>query len=364
VSIPRHHTTGPSHAADHAEAVAAVVAAARNRLRYLLFVRDVVVAAPAGIATGAAMTLAGLAPSWLPIALGVAGTVAAVARAVVRTPSTAATAARLDAALGLKDRVSATLQMRGSDAAMAPLVARDAARRLEGLQISSVFPIDARKPAAAALVPLAAALSVWLMWSGGPIANRADEPSASERRAGAGNAAAGRGVSSSRGAGTNAARPEAVTAAERVDHEPKAGTTREGRSGVPGASLAQTTARDTAITTPSAPAAAIARGTTGVERAAQARGGNSAAAANGSTGTPRGAGTGPVTSTVDGSGGVARGGALTAPEAAAAAPPLSAARLAAARTGAEAAVARDAVPPAYRDDVRAYFRAIAPGGSR
>jgi hypothetical protein len=45
-----------------------------------------------------------------------------------------------------------------------------------------------------------------------------------------------------------------------------------------------------------------------------------------------------------------------------AAAPAPAASYRTARASAEAALARDVIPPDYRDHVRAYFRAIGPGG--
>ena len=155
---------------EYGDAVAAVVAAARRRLRFVLAIHAASLAVPAGIAAGAAIAIAGAAPWWTSIVLGAGAVAGSAVWAALRTPTVAAVAGQRDAALGLRDRVTAAQQLRGSTAPIAALVSRDAAARLAGVRPAAVFPLALAR-AAVPISALAVALSGWLAVSGRAVTN-------------------------------------------------------------------------------------------------------------------------------------------------------------------------------------------------
>jgi hypothetical protein len=345
---------------EYGDAVAAVVAAARRRLRFVLAVHAASLAVPGSIAAGAAIAIAGAAPWWTSIVLGAGAVAGSAVWAALRTPTVAAVAGQLDAALGLRDRVTAAQQLRGSTAPIAALVSRDAAARLAGVRPAAVFPLALAR-AAVPISALAVALSGWLAVSGRAVTNprsavgvpRTTSTGASDdgraiRQAGTGSVT---GVSSR---GITASPDAAATAREN------GGQTETNRHPENGAAPARAESESPSVATRSSARVAPSdlAGTT-----PQASGSAAAAAAARSASLGSAAGAVP-THDATGAGGVSRGGALTPVDAGEPSVPVSADRYAAARAGAEAALARDVIPPAYRDDVRAYFRTLAPGGAR
>ena len=341
-----------------------IVAAARRRVRTVSLLRLVAIAAPAGVATGAALALAGWAPGWTAAALGAAGAAGAVAWAVAHTPAPATVARLLDARLGLRDRVAAALQLHDTGGPIASLVARDAAARLASIRLTALFPLTfGREPAVA--LALAAALVAWLASSGAYRAAPAREASSGER-ASEGREAGARAPGASRAAGTGGARDTAARRVVSPSAEPRSNDARSGDAPrtagaamAPGARQAGQPPRAAALGQPASPAAigqpaAAATAPTGAT-ARTARGG--AAGATAPAGLSAGAG------------GAVPGASLVADDAAGSTPQGLARSYATARANAEAALARDVIPPDHRDHVRAYFRALpsqptGAGGSR
>jgi len=328
-----------------------VVGAARRRLRTVATLRLIAIAAPAGIAAGAALVIAGWAPAETPRVLGVLGAIASAAWAAARTPPLAAVARILDTRLGLRDRVAAAMQLQATDGPIAALVARDAAARLASVRMTAVFPLAmGRWPAVA--IALAIASMAWLTSSRAGAPAMAPASSASSTSA---DGASPRSTRDARGAATSAeprasGRPATPRAAESRTPDDRGNATREafapaatprGPQAAPPSVASQPstvvnsagTGRQAAV----APAAAAGSGRTG-------RGGAGAATAA----------SGGLTA---GAGGAAPGNGLASPGSRLEAPAVALSSRAA-RANAEAALARDVIPPDYRDHVRAYFRAL------
>jgi hypothetical protein len=351
-----------SHGTAGLEVVRAITVA-RRRLRTVAMLRRAAVTVPGGVTAGAALALAGVAPAWTAGAFGLTGAVAAAAWAALRTPTVDAVARQLDARLGLRDRVSAAVQLQPTGGPIAALVARDAAAHLAPVHMATVFPLAIGRTAAVAAA-VAVASVAWLM-SVDSRAPRTTTPAA----ASAGGAESSEAGSPVRGPRADA-RPDARTAEARSRsadaRTPEARTadsrgtaTREAFAPAPSRGdrpsidparesrdtprSADTGGRDTAAFPASTDAARTGRGGASAGRA--------------------GAGIASRGALTSGAGGVAAGNALAANGGGGAtAQGIGSYRTA--RAGAEAALARDAVPPDYRDHVRAYFRALGQEGTR
>ena len=355
-----HSAAGAASGLVHHDEVAAIVAAARSRVRLVVLVRTASVAVPASVAAGAGLALSGVAPDWLPVVLGAGAFAGAALWAVRHTPALPAVAGRLDAALGLRDRVAAAVQLRGDETPIAALVRRDAGARLAGVRLGTVFPMTAARPSAA-LVALAAGLSAWLAWTGSGLT--APQRSAAPGLRSAGASGSNAGGRQGPATGTRSAAEETARAAA----DPSTDVRRE-----PNQALATGVADAAPRPAGGAPPAtdvSAARGRPPLP--APARAGLAEAAAPATTagggarsGTPGSSAHAAPSLEARGAGGVSRGGALAEAESRAPAPILTSDGYAAARANAEAALARDVIPPAYRDDVRAYFRTLAQRGSR
>jgi len=341
-----------------------LVVAARRRLRTVATLRLIAIAAPAGVAVGAALVIAGWAAEETPLVMGVLGAIAGAARGAARTPSLAAVARILDARLGLRDRVAAAMQLQAADGPIAALVTRDAAARLASVRMTTVFPlVMGRMPAVA--IALAIAGMAWLTSSrvGTPAAAPARNASSGSAVADDGSSRTGR---DARGVAANAdarasARPAAPREAASRAPDDRGNATREAF-----APAATSRAPQDAPPTVASPSSASVN-TAGTSRQAAA-----APAAAPATGRPArgGAGAGTTASggMTAGAGGAAPGNVL-ASSASEPAAPAGLVSYRTARANAEAALARDVIPPDYRDHVRAYFRALpasttGPGGTR
>jgi hypothetical protein len=341
------------------------VAAARRRLRFVTTLRLVAIAGPSGVAAGAAVALAGWAPAWAPVATGLLGAVAATAWGSARTPPPATVARILDAHLELKDRVAAALQLRESSGPIAALVARDAMARLAGIKLQTLFPVTIdRAPAIATAA--AVAMSAWLVSSStgparstvpGPRAG-SSLPSDTNNRPGRGNARASKADSSEQGASqrgpTSAGEPRRADTGDQPPRE--AGLASDAGTAV----RTPIPASDTPGGAPTPAPRNVDAGSTTSPAATPTRSGGAGPAGQ----TPSGA----ITA---GAGGAAPGSApvdIAGDALGAGATQRSAASYRAARVGAEAALARDVIPPDYREHVRAYFGvsagAASPGGPR
>jgi hypothetical protein len=339
--------------------VRAIVAASRARVRTALFTRAASVAVPGAVSAAAALKLAGAGlPGWTPLVAGLAAAAGAAARAGTRTPTARATAARLDSLLGLRDRTSAALALHESGTPVSALVARDAAARLSDVRPDQLFPITP-SPWAGAAIPVAGVLCAWLLVSS-PAAGP-DEAASAARGAGGGqgtqsgrtNGGGERSATAARVADASARTPQPAQrqAGERRSNEPAA-TARAAAAPASNASRASDAnkAGTSAPVLEPAPAAPAARaGQDGNAGAGgRARTANGMASSSALTGSQQ-AGAGGVS-------GAARSEQDTVP---ATPPPATpATRLATAQAEAAAALARDAVPPGDRDDVRAYFAAL------
>jgi hypothetical protein len=341
------------------------VGAARRRMRTVSMLRLAAIAAPAGVTIGATLALAGWAPAWTSGALGVLGAAAATAWAAARTPSQAAVARLLDARLGLRDRVAAALQLQPTGGPIAALVARDAAARLAPVRMTALFPLAiGRLPALT--IAVAVASMAWLASS-----DRAGGPAAVPMQSAAGDPAGASAGSPARG-GSRGVSPTAPSQSTGSWSTPRAAESPTRNGGSDGRGDATREAFAPAAS-PLGPRAAPRPAEATPAPSASAPGGSrQAAAAPASAGTTGrtgrgGAGGGAAGKAVrPGAGGAAPGNALAATGGDAAVP-APAASYRAARANAEAALARDVIPPDYRDHVRAYFRAIGPvgpGGTR
>jgi hypothetical protein len=341
-------------------AVARAVAAARHRLRTVAMLQHAAIAGPGGVTAGAALAIAGWAPVWAPAALGLLAAAGAATWSAAHTPSPAAVARILDTRLGLRDRVAAALQLQPAGGPIASLVARDAAARLGRLDTAALFPLGFDRAAAASLT-VAAAMVAWLAAAGGPRPDArvvsGGDSAASDSGGAAGRAAGGSRAATAQGEQAGGQRFGAPA------QEPRRGST-PGETAAREASAAPAVAQSVA-----APAAGASQQTS-----SSAAGGQSAPSpgADGAGRAGRGgsaAGRAATGALAAGAGGAAPGNALatTSIDGAAAAPLQKS--YSAARAGAEAALARDVIPPDYRDHVRAYFRALpatgtGTGGSR
>ena len=357
-------TVRPVQASPHDAAVDAVVMAvdaARRRLRIVSALQLSALAVPAGVALGAALSVAGWAPLWTAAALAVFGATAAAVWAAGHTPSIDSVARTLDTRLGLRDRVAAALQLRQTGGPIATLVARDAAARLAPVNVTTLFPLALGRAPAVALT-VAVALVAWDLATGtGRSRTPVTTPTATSesanttetpRRAPEGSRAA-----AETGQPDSQPRPVETTSQPRNDPQ-RAGDSASAATAVPGLrqpaapTATESTGRSTSAArhqqAESAPAASTAGGRGG-------RGGSAAGL------TPRGP-------SLAGAGGAAAGneprdfarGRLAS---AGRDLPLSASSLAAARASAEAALGRDVIPPDYRDHVRAYFSALPSSGT-
>lgn len=344
------------------DAIVRAVGAARRRLRTVSTLRLGALAAPGGTALGAGLALAGWAPWWTPAVLGALGVAGAAAWAAAHTPTVSTVARILDAHLDLRDRVSAALQLRHSGGPIAALVARDAAARLAPVDLTALFPLAiGRAPTVATAV--AVAMVAWLAAGGVDGRTPATAPGAA---GGSASESSDPGARVRAGAGATAPERTRQAAGQRSVLEPR----KPGRAAPDGGETPRV-ASDASSPRPvptEPPEATGAQGRPANPAPANPRAATAsmAAAATGASG--RGgaaAGRTPGGAMSSGAGGAS--GQALAPSSGPGRMPL-ASSLGAARTQAEAALARDVIPPDHREHVRAYFRAIgagtSPGGSR
>jgi hypothetical protein len=343
------------------DAVVRAVGAARRRLRTVSTLRLGALAAPGGVVLGAGLALAGWAPWWTPAALAALGAAGAAAWATAHTPTVPTVARILDAHLELRDRVSAALQLRQTGGPVAALVARDAAARLAPVDLTALFPLAiGRGPAVA--TTMAVALVAWL--AAGGVNERGPATAAAGAAEGSASESDDAGARARAGAGTATSEPARQAAGRQTVLETRA----PGR-GPADAGETPRTASQASSPRPVPTAAPPAAGTQG--RPAMGTAGNHLSApsmASTATGpSGRGAAAGRTTGGAMSSGAGGASGQALAPSPAAGTTPMTS-WLNAARTQAEAALARDAIPPDHREHVRAYFRAIgaapSPGGPR
>ena len=339
------------------EGVLRAVSAARNRLRLVTTLRRAAIAGPSGVAAGAACALAGWMPAWTPIAAGMLGAAAATAWGAARTPAPATVARILDAHLELKDRVSAALQLRESGGPIAALVARDAMARLTGVNLRTLFPVTIDR-ASAIVTAAAIAMSAWLMTSGTDTAGPSGLMTSAASSASNDTDMPARGTtrSSAAGSGEQTAGERPVTTAR----EPR----QRGSDNQPPREAGLASDAGASIRTPAAvgdtsgAAASGARDSDSVSTPSSAPTTTRTGAAASATGQT------PIGAVAAGAGGAAPGnvpldsardvlGNTTTQR--------SAASYHAARAAAEAALARDVIPPDYREHVRAYFGVVSPG---
>lgn len=357
----------------HATELMALLRTARARTRIARLARVLSIALPAAGAGGALAGWAGMAGPWQ-LAAAAAVVPIAAALAAWRTPGIAAVAAALDTRLSLADRTSTAVRVMPRRDALAAAIVKDAAAKLTAGSVVAAIRYDAHPRAGSMwLVALACAL----LWFAGPGPGEYARSGqfTSGRTVEGRSAAAPEADSTGRGA-TPTATP-AITAEEReTTRRPQAAARErsadtpagfdERRSHAPDSAAAPTADRpdstgrrgasgraggDAAVPAqePNGPgpreATASPSGRAGTSAATAARGGTAPAA------TPVGAG----------AGGVQRGSLAPAAEPGpvpTAAPRLSAAALASARAGAEAAIAHDDVPPRRRAYLRDYYRAV------
>lgn len=347
------------------------VAAARRRVRTVSMVRLAAIAGPAGVAMGAALALTGRAPAWTAAALGAAGVAGAMAWAAGHTPAPAAVARLLDARLGLRDRVAAALQLHDTGGPIAALVARDAAARLAPVRLTVLFPLTlGRGPAVA--TALAAAVVAWLASSGADRRVAPGRDASTEGRASDGREAGGRARGASRAARTVQDPEAAAPRAAALAREPRRGETSGGEAAREARGVTAPGARQAGQ--PPTPAPSESPVNPGANR-------QPAAATAGSSGTTARTASGGAAAGAPANGGLSAGAGGATPGSSLAAthagggpdpgvsPQALAGSSATARANAEAALARDVIPPDYRDHVRAYFRTLparpaGTGGSR
>jgi hypothetical protein len=343
------------------DAILRAVGTARRRLRTVSALRLGAVAAPGGVALGAGLALAGWAPWWTAAALGALGAAGAAAWAATHTPTVTTVARILDAHLELRDRVSAALQLRQTGGPVAALVARDAAARLAPVDLTALFPLAiGRAPAVATAV--AVAMVAWLAAGG---VDRRGPATAATSSDGSASESSEPGARARAGARAAAPEPARQPAGQRSVRETRA----PGRAPTDGdttSRAASDASSRPALTDPRPTAGDQERPVSRLAETQQAAAASMASAATGASGRG-GAAAGRTTggAMTSGAGG-ASGQALAASPGGGTIP--LAASLGAARTQAEAALARDVIPPDHREHVRAYFRAIATepgrGGSR
>ena len=341
-----------------------IVAAARRRVRTVAALRLIAIAVPAGVTAGAALVLAGWTPAGTPLVLGGVGAIGAAAWAAVHTPAATAVARMLDTRLGLRDRVAAAVQLQTTGGPIAALVARDAAARLADARMTEVFPFALGRGHAAALA-LAVASIAWLASSrvaSEPVTRAGSATSAAAGDASSAHTSAGSRATSADSSGrASASTPATPTPQSRAQGRPGGAAqeafARTGTTGAPQESQPPTAAAPRSSVSASGPPAQAA---------------NAPAAAGAGRRTGRGgAGQGPTGrgAITAGAGGTAPGRALASAPGADPASPAVTVSYRAARASAESALARDVIPPDYRDHVRAYFRALSasttiPGGTR
>ena len=287
--------------------------------------------------------------------------VAALAWATAHTPPPEVIARMLDARLGFRDRVSAALQLQPIGGPIATLVARDAAARLASFNPAALFPLTFGRTPVVTLA-VAVAMAAWLASS------RVDDGRAPARAASTDGGASESGEAgepareASSAAGSNPGRPATGGRPAVVRREPATGE----RNGTtpsadgPGAQArgalpierspaADATGRPVNRSPTNQPAAATPVASTATGTAA--RGGSAAGrAANGGLST--------------GAGGAAPGNAFAAPSGAEAVPRPLITWSGVARANAEAALARDVIPPDYRDARARLLPGDGAGGSR
>ena len=338
------------------------VAVARRRIRTVSMLRLAAATAPAGVTAGAALALAGLAPAWTAGVLGLVGAAAAGAWAAGHTPTVAHVAGQLDTQLGLRDRVAAAVQLQHADGPIAALVMRDAAARLAPLRVAAVFPLAiGRVPAVVAAIAVASV--AWL------VSIDARARTTTPAAPGAGQAAdAGSPVRDR----THSDSGSDVQSDARAAEAPARRVIAPGRDPQPGATDGGAVSRE-AFAPASArgdrPAEHTVRESHETAQAAdnQSRNGSAAPAVTNAPGRNArgGAGAGAASrgGLIEGAGGVTSRQALAA-TAGVVVPARGAGSYRTARASAEAALARDVIPPDYRDHVRAYFRALGQEGTR
>lgn len=323
--------------------VLATLRRARRRLIAGAFVRATCLALVAAAAALAAARLLADTPLTSRTALTAAVVVLVLGGAAAwwQRPTLPRTAAVIDARLGLADLTVAAHGLRDSERAMARLVVRDARQRLEAASLSRVLPMP-RRLATWTTAGSGAAMLLGLLAGG------ADTPAGRLVPAGG----AGRSVSGGNGGGdqSSTSRPAEGSAPGAASMAPR--LSRDG----PGQALPQAGDPRPGRTTDTA--GNRARGTQIAGRAGdegQAQTGDQATGRSGGAG--RGGGDGQQAPAA-GAGGVQQsrveiGAAIEIP---AAGPPTTGdLRRAAAR--AEAAMARDLIPPRLAPVVRRYFQA-------
>jgi hypothetical protein len=348
----------------------------QRRLRLAAFIRHVTVASALALVVAGAVVLASppditiLAVFTAAIALGV---VAAVALAIVTTPSLHDTARIVDRELLLQDRAVSALQFSRTMDPIARLVVTDAAARLGAISVSRLpisIPAPARWLAVSALM-----VSVTIVVSrGGPApdaittpgsAGAAAAPSGRSPRAQPQRAGAGATETPQQGGAAPAqSTPSRADARQPGAARGAAGDARERSKDVTGQEPADgSTPRADSPSRPSESRLAGTGNATSTEKAHQSGSAtlNAPAGAASAPGAAAGGAAGRH-------GGGVRGGALLSagPHQAQASPPSVNRRTASyaeAYARAEAAVPAERVPAGLRSYVRAYFLAIRPGSN-
>lgn len=358
-------------------ALSSIVDRCRRRGRQVMFVKSLTLAWAIGFAGLGAVRMGWPGPALEPAALIAAfGVLCAAAAALRFTPTTRQAAARIDRHLRLEDAVVAAIQAQGIDAAVAPLIVRQAVSRARDVDARAIFPLDIRRPAAllfgAALLMAVATLArdeERTFARNGGIASAAQSGAA-------GPAAEGRGAVQASGR-----TPRSAMAARTARGADAAASSQEQATPQQPDGIQRTADGQAASTETSEPGAGSGRRSTdrsarsedrGSGRGTAAAGGTPLGASSGARGSARGfAGAGGIggaagAGTGVGAGGV-RGGALVdarqepfAATSRSAPPPQPAAVIAQARQRAEAALARGDIPPEMRSYVRAYFLAVTP----
>lgn len=325
--------------------------ALRRRARLVRVVTSM--ALTALVLAGVSPALLALTSSWtLASSLALFALAATTLMAWLRTPSLRAVAAAADRALSLEDRAVTALQHATDADAFSILVVRDAERRLQAADPASVFPFvvprHARTLAIAAAIAAVAGLTI------APESLRPALPASSAQPEG--DAA---GASTDTAAKLAAAPAESVVPGAKTARrataasEPRRGEPRQSDVSGQGATerpvaAPPSQAHSTTATTPPHGETAPGRGASrDLGRASISEG----------TLNARGSG-GAAASKTPLAGGVSADAPLAPPAAASDRRTVVGGRASTAADRAEAAMARDDIPPALRSYVRAYFEAI------
>ena len=362
-------------------ALSTIVERCRRRARRVVFVRSLAIVLAAGFTGLGAVRVAWAGPVLLPAALvAVIGVLCAAASALRFTPSIRQVAGRIDRCMRLEDAVVAAIQAQSSEAAVAPLIVRQAVSRARDVDANAIFPLEMRRPAAlligAMLVMAVATLARHEhpmpvnrqpIASGGQV-GAAGPAGAGERAASASSAREARSAGATgraRGAAAAASSPEQSAAGQSDGNRRRADAQAANAETPEEAGAAGSTTRDADASAQSEQrgsgratggGAGSPRGSS-AEAKTSARGDFAGAGAAGSAARSLGAGSGGV-----------RGGALIdarqdlqSTASRSTAPPTRPAwMLQQARQRAEAALMRGDIPPEMRPYVREYFRAITP----